>query len=136
MPKYKEKVKSHDKYLSNLDRFCADTIKTLKSEKICPRSARWLGAYEIVAIAQRIHTLAHEANETKVSNVKEKEDRHALQTQVIALIKTLGEKYEFCSGIYDIHADSLNKWLEEKGRIQSWVESWQKNEETRYKDIG
>ena len=135
--KYKEKEISHEKYLSNVDMFLkVDTIKLLKSENICPKSARWLGADEIVRIAQRIHTEVHFANGIKVTNAKEKMDRHAAQSRAIALMKTLGEKFEFCSGIWDMDTNKLDAWLKKKGDIQSWITSWQRGEEERFKNIG
>lgn len=134
--KYNEHVKSHEKYLKNVDDFLRDTIKLLKSEKICPKSARWLGAKEIVYIAQRIHTETHYANNIRVENAKEKQDRKAAQERAVALMKTLGEKFEFCSGIWDIDTDRLEAWLDKKGEIQSWISGWQRKEESRFEDIG
>ena len=135
--KYKPHDISHEKYLKNVDDFLEiDTIKVLTSEKICPKSARWLGADEIIRIAQRIHTEVHFANEIEVKNIREKIDRHAAQTRAIALMKTLGEKFEFCSAIWDMDVNKLEGWLKKKGQIQSWITSWQRNEERRYQDIG
>ena len=51
-------------------------------------------------------------------------------------MKTLGEKFEFCSGIWDIDVDRMNAWLEKKGEIQSWISGWQRKEESRFEDIG
>lgn len=134
--KYKPHQNSHEKFLKNVDDFLkVDTIKLLTSEKICPKSARWLGADEIIRIAQRIHTEVHFANGIKVTNEKEKEDRHAAQTRAIALLETLGEKFSFDSGIWNMDANKLERWLKKKGEIQSWLNSWKKGEENRYKNI-
>ena len=135
--KYKQHEISHEKYLKNVDDFLKiDTINVLKSEKVCPKSARWLGADEIIKIAQRIHTEVHFANGIKVTNEKEKNDRHAAQTRAIAFMKVLGEKFEFCSGIWNMDVNKLDAWTKKKGEIQSWITTWQRNEEKRFKNIG
>ena len=134
--KYKPHEISHEKYLKNVDDFLKNTIKLLKNEKVCPKSSRWLGADEIKTIAQRIHTEVHYANSIEVKTAREKMDRSAAQTRAIALMKTLGEKFEFDSGLWDMDVNKLEGWLIEKGKIQAWITSWRKNEERRYKDIG
>ena len=136
MPKYKEYKSSDEKYLKDFDDFCVYTIKILKDPEICPKSARWLGASEIVDITQKLHTSVHHANNVKVTYPKEKELRHTLQTNAWALIQTLGEKFTFCSDIYNISVDKLDKWLGRKGEIQTWLSRWIKSEEKRYQNIG
>lgn len=72
--KYQKHEPSHEKFLKNADDFCVYTIRLLKDEKICPKSARWLGAEEIVKITQRFHTEVHRANSIKVTNAEEKKN--------------------------------------------------------------
>ena len=136
MQKYRPHNKSHEKFLLEADDFIVYTVKMLKNEKVCPKSARWLGADEIVRICQLIHTYLHWSNAIKVTNAKEKEDRHAGQTHAYALMETLGHKFRFCARLYNIDADSLDKWLITKGKIQSWISSWMRSDEERYKNIG
>lgn len=136
MPKYKPREKSEETFLHDADLFCAHTIKLLKNEDVCPKSARWLGAEEIIRLAQKLHTAIHNANNIKVTNSKEREARHACQTEALALIKTLGEKFKFCTLIYSIKVDVLNNWLNQKGDIQSWLRLWQSADEKRYQNIG
>ena len=136
MQKYKQKANSHEKYLKDVDDFCANTIRMMKRESICPKSARWLGAQEIVNITQKIHTEIHRANNIKVTNRQEKELRHALQINAYSLIQTLGEKFRFNSLIYDIDVDAMTKWLDNKAKTQSWISAWINSDEKRYKDIG
>ena len=135
MPKYKRHEESHEKFLKNADDFCVYTIRMLKDENICPKSARWLGADGIVKITQDLHTNLHRANNIKVTNVPERELRHAAQTNAYSLIATLGEKFRFCSLIYKIDVNKLDKWLIQKGKIQSWISAWIKADEERYKDM-
>ena len=135
MPKYKQKIESHEKFLRDADEFCIYTLKMLKDEKICPKSARWLGADEIKHLVQRIHTYLHWANNIKVTNAEEKNQRHLAQTNAYALMRTLGEKFEFCSKIYNIDKNALTRWLNEKGNVQAWISRWMKSDEKNYKDI-
>lgn len=135
MPKYQPHDDSHEKFLKNADDFCVYTIKTLKDESLCPKSARWLGADEIVKIVQRLHTELHRANNVKVTNVEERNLRHSAQTDAYSLIATLGEKYKFCSLIYNINVNKLTNWLTEKGKVQSWIAKWMKADEERYKNV-
>ena len=60
--KYQAHEESHEKFLKNADDFCVYTICLLKDEKVCPKSARWLGAEEIIRIVQRFHTNLHYFN--------------------------------------------------------------------------
>lgn len=126
MPKYRKHEKSHNSYLKDADDFCADTINRYKKHNV-----------EIASIAQRLHTELHRANNIKVTNIDEKNMRHAAQTDAYSLIETLGEKIAFCSKLDDnkIDVDKLNKWLTRKGDIQSWISSWITSEQHRYKDI-
>lgn len=135
MPKHKDHEESHEKFLRNADDFCAYTIRMLKDEEICPKSARWLGADEIIRIVQRLNTELHRANNVKVTCVGERELRHTAQTHAYALIVTLGEKMVFNKMIYNINADKLTKWLTRKGEVQSWLSRWIKSDEERYKDV-
>ena len=132
---YKPKVDSEETFFLKFDNFIIHTIKILRNESVCPKSARWLGADEIISIAQRLHTVVHLANNIKVTNIEEKERRHALQTEGYALMMTLGEKMTFCSKIYSIDADKLSTWLEYKGKSQWWLNGWMKSDEKRYADI-
>lgn len=126
---------SQEAFLKSADDFCFYSIRILKDEDICPKSARWLGADEIIRIIQRIHTQLHRANNIKVTNAEERNRRHALQTDAYALMATLGEKYVFCSRIYGIKTDKLTKWLTNKGEVQAWISSWMKSDEERYKNV-
>lgn len=133
--KYNPHTEGFEKQLKNADDFCIHTIKLLKSEDICPRSARWLGADEIVHLAQRLHTELHFANNINVTNARERNDRHAAQSRAYSCIKTLGEKFPFDAELYNIDADKLEKWLKTKGKIQSWILSWQRSDDSRYSKI-
>lgn len=135
MPKYKPHEPSEDKFLKGFDDFCIYTIKMLKDEEVCPKSARWLGANEIIDIVQKMHTSVHRANNIKVTYPKEKELRHSLQVNAYSLMTTLGEKFTFCSKVYDIKVNKLSNWLTTKGEIQSWLSSWIRSDEKRYADI-
>lgn len=132
MPKYSPKIKSHESFLRDVDDFCIYTIKLLKREDVCPKSARWLGAYEIVRITQQFHTAVHRANNTLVKGSAEAEQRRAKQVEAYSLLVTLGEKFAFCSRIYDMKADALPKWLTRKGEVQAWLSGWIRSDEKRY----
>ena len=135
MPKYRKHEESDEKFLKNFDDFCIHTIKIMKDENVCPKSARWLGAGEIVDIVQKMHTSVHRANSVKVLYPKERELRHTLQINAYSLLSTLGEKFEFNTKLYDINVNKLNYWLDNKGAIQKWLSSWIRGDEERYKDI-
>lgn len=133
--KYQKHEPSHEKFLKNADDFCVYTIRLLKDENICPKSARWLGAEEIVKITQRFHTEVHRANNIKVTNAEEKRMRHAAQVSAYSLIATLGEKMSFNARIYEMKVNILSGWLTRKGEIQSWLSGWIRSDEKRYEDI-
>ena len=133
--KYQKHEPSHEKFLKNADDFCVYTIRLLKDENICPKSARWLGAEEIVKITQRFHTEVHRANNIKVINAEEKKMRHAAQVSAYSLIATLGEKMSFNARIYEMKVNILSGWLTRKGEIQSWLSGWIRSDEKRYEDI-
>lgn len=133
--KYQKHEPSHEKFLKNADDFCVYTIRLLKDENICPKSARWLGAEEIVKITQRFHTEVHRANNIKVTNAEEKKMRHAAQVSAYSLIATLGEKMSFNARIYEMKVNILSGWLTRKGEIQSWLSGWIRSDEKRYEDI-
>jgi len=132
---YVKHEKNDEQFLHIMDEFCADTVKMLKREDVCPKSARWLGAYEIVDICQKLHTAAHYANNIKVTNSKEAEERHAAQTSAMAYIMTLGEKFTFCCGLYSINVDKLNRWLKRKADAQSWLSAWQRSDDRRFQNV-
>ena len=133
--KYNKHEDSHEKFLKNADDFCVYTIRLLKDENVCPKSARWLGAEELVQITQRFHTNLHYANNIKVSNEKEKQTRHAAQANAYALIQTLGEKMTFNARVYDVKVNVLSGWLQRKGEVQAWLSKWIRSDEKRYEDI-
>lgn len=133
--KYQKHEPSHEKFLKNADDFCVYTIRLLKDENICPKSARWLGAEEIVKITQRFYTEVHRANNIKVTNAEEKRMRHAAQVSAYSLIATLGEKMSFNARIYEMKVNILSGWLTRKGEIQSWLSGWIRSDEKRYEDI-
>ena len=133
--KYQKHEPSHEKFLKNADDFCVYTIRLLKDENVCPKSARWLGAEEIVKITQRFHTEVHRANNIKVTNAEEKKTRHAAQVSAYSLIATLGEKMPFNARIYGMKVNILSGWLTRKGEIQSWLSGWIRSDEKRYEDI-
>lgn len=135
MQKYREKKISPEKYLKNADDFCVRTIRMMKNEKICPKSARWLGAQELVNVVQKFHTDLHRANNIKVTNRQEKELRHALLMNAYSLIRTMGEKFVFNAMIYGIDEDALVKWLDNKAEIQAWISTKIRAEEKRYENI-
>lgn len=133
--KYQKHEPSHEKFLKNADDFCVYTIRLLKDENICPKSARWLGAEEIVKITQRFYTEVYRANNIKVTNAEEKRMRHAAQVSAYSLIATLGEKMSFNARIYEMKVNILSGWLTRKGEIQSWLSGWIRSDEKRYEDI-
>ena len=133
--KYQKHEPSHEKFLKNADDFCVYTIRLLKDENVCPKSARWLGAEEIVKITQRFHTEVHRANNIKVTNTEEKKMRHAAQVSAYSLIATLGEKMSFNARVYEMKVNILSGWLTRKGEIQSWLSGWIRSDEKRYEDI-
>ena len=136
MAQYRKHEDSHEKFLKDADDFCVFTIRMLKSEAICPKSARWLGADEIIRITHRIHTQLHRANNMKVTTREEKNCRHAAQADAYALLVTLGEKFTFCAKLYNVEVDKLSSWLTRKGKVQAWLSSWIRSDENRYKNIG
>ena len=133
--KYQKHESSHEKFLENADDFCVYTIRLLKDEKICPKSARWLWAEEIVKITQRFHTEVHRANSIKVTNAEEKKMRHAAHGSAYSLIATLGEKMTFNARIYEMKVNILSGWLTRKGEVQSWLSGWIRSDENRYEGI-
>lgn len=135
MPKYQPHTPSHEKFLKNADDFCIYTIKMLKDEAICPKSARWLGAEEIVKIAQHLHTQLHCANSIRVTNLAEKNLRHAKQVDAYSLLVTLGEKFVFNGKIYSIDVDKMKRWLNMKAGVQSWLSAWIRSDNEIYKNL-
>lgn len=133
--KYQKHEPSHEKFLKNADDFCVYTIRLLKDENVCPKSARWLGAEEIVKITQRFHTEVHRANNIKVTNAEEKKMRRAAQVSAYSYIATLGEKMSFNARIYGMKVNILSGWLTRKGEIQSWLSGWIRSDEKRYEGI-
>lgn len=133
--KYQKHEPSHEKFLKNADDFCVYTIKLLKDEKVCQKSARWLGAEEIIKITQRFHTEVHRANNIKVTNSEEKKIRRAAQVSAYSLIATLGEKMRFNAQIYEVNVNTLSRWLTKKGEVQSWLSGWIRSDDKRYEDI-
>lgn len=133
--KYQAHEDSHEKFLKNADDFCVHTICLLKDERVCPKSARWLGTEEIIRIVQKFHTNLHCANNIKVTNENEKKARHSAQTNAYALIQTLGEKMAFNARVYEIKVNTLSNWLQRKGEVQSWLSKWIKSDEKRYENV-
>ena len=134
--KYVKHEASDESFLRKADAFCVYTIKILKDEDVCPKSARWLGADELIKIVQRIHTELHRANNIKVTTSEEYKLRRAAQTNAYALVSTLSEKMSFNAQLYNIKTDKLTKWLTHKGKVQAWISSWIRSDDKRYGNIG
>jgi len=111
---------------------CRETIKLCKSEKIIPKSARWLGANEIVNITQRFHTCLFTANNIKFECGTDYAIRRSYMNEARALLITLTQKFDFFMDLYNYDYNKLCTWIEKADKLLSFLNGWLKSDLDRY----
>ncbi len=123
-------------FLRAADELLRETVAVTAREKVFPKRTRWQFAYELMAIANRYHTLVMYANGIEVQDHALFAKRYRAQTMGLAWLYALNAKMTAAQLCMGIDADLLAYWarlyVEARTRTQNWRASDRRRYEKRF----
>ena len=128
-------LKDTFKVINNANDLCIETLRVICNDDIFPKRSRWLIAGKIADLVNDFHTCMHLANEIRVSNRKEADDRHRYQILALSHLEALEEKIELAKVVLNINVNKVEEWSGKWNEEEKLLKNWISKDTKRYADL-
>lgn len=104
----------------------------LSNEKLIKKRSRWLGAESCARLVNEFCDTVNYANEIRITNKQEFEERHCNQTKAIALLTSVAKALTRCLVIAGMDNPQLIGFGQEVNEELKLLRGWQRSDEKHY----